>query len=409
MGKDKEAKGKGKQAGSGSDASASKGKGKAEKGDGLGTCTCVKARHILCEKQGKINEAYKKLEDGWLSNGDKVPPAEFAKIAQEYSECPSGKKGGDSGWFPRDQLGILQSAKQKLGIRDMEETTSEVTSPCLTSQMAYGPMYDQLNNALAWNSWQHTNVGIVHSQANQFQLVQGEPSEASEQPRARRCRPKLNEDQRRENKRQCDIKYRLNQKTKVNELTAENKRLLEKNEQFSAENRHLKEENGRLSVKSRHLEEHLRKLKSKGKLPTEDTQRQDSYISQPASQLDHQIVHVQDHHGVGFNYEEAVYTDHHRMDSDIEGAVDGVDGLEINDLFLLENEVNQNGRVAIHECGITLLYNMDARISKLEAELNHWKKKRDEIYEGSKLCIAAAGEFAGVPVSTGLFPQSSCN
>ena len=38
------------------------------------------ARHILCEKQGKINEAYKKLEDGWLSNGDKVPPAEFAKV-----------------------------------------------------------------------------------------------------------------------------------------------------------------------------------------------------------------------------------------------------------------------------------------------------------------------------------------
>lgn len=34
----------------------------------------------MCEKQGKINEAYKKLQDGWLSNGDKVPPAEFAKV-----------------------------------------------------------------------------------------------------------------------------------------------------------------------------------------------------------------------------------------------------------------------------------------------------------------------------------------
>ncbi|KAG8056726.1 hypothetical protein GUJ93_ZPchr0002g23726 [Zizania palustris] len=54
--------------------------------------------HVLCEKQGKVNEAYKKLQDGWLDNGDKVPPAEFAKIAQEYSECPSGKKGGDLGW-----------------------------------------------------------------------------------------------------------------------------------------------------------------------------------------------------------------------------------------------------------------------------------------------------------------------
>jgi len=40
----------------------------------------ISARHILCEKQGKINEAYKKLQDGWLSNGDKVPPAEFAKV-----------------------------------------------------------------------------------------------------------------------------------------------------------------------------------------------------------------------------------------------------------------------------------------------------------------------------------------
>ncbi|XP_058730531.1 uncharacterized protein LOC131637784 isoform X2 [Vicia villosa] len=38
-------------------------------------------RHVLCEKQGKINEAYKKLQDGWLSNGDKVPPKEFAKAA----------------------------------------------------------------------------------------------------------------------------------------------------------------------------------------------------------------------------------------------------------------------------------------------------------------------------------------
>ncbi|EPS65123.1 hypothetical protein M569_09659, partial [Genlisea aurea] len=64
----------------------------------------LSARHILCEKQGKINEAYKKLQDGWLSNGDKVPPAEFAKLAAEYSECPSGKKGGDLGWFPRGKM-----------------------------------------------------------------------------------------------------------------------------------------------------------------------------------------------------------------------------------------------------------------------------------------------------------------
>lgn len=107
MGKDsksKDAGGKGKGKAGGSDAGASKDKGKGGKGDGLGTCTYVKARHILCEKQGKINEAYKKLQDGWLSNGDKVPPAEFAKLAAEYSECPSGKKGGDLGWFPRGKM-----------------------------------------------------------------------------------------------------------------------------------------------------------------------------------------------------------------------------------------------------------------------------------------------------------------
>lgn len=45
------------------------------------------ARHILCEKQGKINEAYKKLQDGWLSNGDKVPPAEFAKVSIVHRSC----------------------------------------------------------------------------------------------------------------------------------------------------------------------------------------------------------------------------------------------------------------------------------------------------------------------------------
>ncbi|KAL0715530.1 hypothetical protein Bca4012_064852 [Brassica carinata] len=78
MGKDAKAgrKGKGKQAG-GSDEASSKGKGKSGKAaDGLGTCTYVKARHVLCEKQGKINEVYKKLQGGWLSNGDKVLPAE---------------------------------------------------------------------------------------------------------------------------------------------------------------------------------------------------------------------------------------------------------------------------------------------------------------------------------------------
>ncbi|RZC48099.1 hypothetical protein C5167_041053, partial [Papaver somniferum] len=36
--------------------------------------------HILCEKQGKINEAYKNLDEDWLRNGEKVSPAEFANL-----------------------------------------------------------------------------------------------------------------------------------------------------------------------------------------------------------------------------------------------------------------------------------------------------------------------------------------
>ncbi|XP_057518796.1 uncharacterized protein LOC130799645 isoform X2 [Amaranthus tricolor] len=88
MGKDSKkkepaAKGKGKQAAGASDEGGSKDKG-GGKGDKLGTCNFVKARHILCEKQGKINEVYQKLQEGWLDTGDKVPPAEFGKTTLSH-------------------------------------------------------------------------------------------------------------------------------------------------------------------------------------------------------------------------------------------------------------------------------------------------------------------------------------
>ncbi len=52
----------------------------------VGACVCA-ARHILAEKQGKIQEAYKKLQEGWLDSGDKVPPAEFAKVWTTQNFC----------------------------------------------------------------------------------------------------------------------------------------------------------------------------------------------------------------------------------------------------------------------------------------------------------------------------------
>ncbi|KAH0897706.1 LOW QUALITY PROTEIN: hypothetical protein HID58_047274, partial [Brassica napus] len=100
MGKDAKAgggKGKGKQSG-GSDEASSKGKGKAGKAaaDGLGTCTY---QGMCCAKSKERSTRRIKgcrLAGGWLSNGDKVPPAEFAKIY--ILKCVF------NGWFPRGKM-----------------------------------------------------------------------------------------------------------------------------------------------------------------------------------------------------------------------------------------------------------------------------------------------------------------
>ena len=52
------------------------------------------ARHILVSSEETCSELKAKIEGG----------ADFTKIAEEYSQCPSGKQGGDLGEFSRGQM-----------------------------------------------------------------------------------------------------------------------------------------------------------------------------------------------------------------------------------------------------------------------------------------------------------------
>lgn len=52
------------------------------------------ARHILVGTEQQCLELKQQILEG----------ADFAKVAQEYSQCPSGRQGGDLGSFGRGQM-----------------------------------------------------------------------------------------------------------------------------------------------------------------------------------------------------------------------------------------------------------------------------------------------------------------
>jgi len=54
----------------------------------------VRAAHILVNNESKAMELLQKVNSG----------SEFGELATRHSECPSGKRGGDLGWFGRGQM-----------------------------------------------------------------------------------------------------------------------------------------------------------------------------------------------------------------------------------------------------------------------------------------------------------------
>ena len=55
----------------------------------------VRASHILVNSEAQALRLKKEIEDGEIT---------FEDAAQKYSTCPSGKNGGDLGYFGRNQM-----------------------------------------------------------------------------------------------------------------------------------------------------------------------------------------------------------------------------------------------------------------------------------------------------------------
>ena len=53
----------------------------------------VHAAHILCKTDKKAKEVRKAGRQ-----------ESFAEMARKYSQCPSGKSGGDLGWFGKGRM-----------------------------------------------------------------------------------------------------------------------------------------------------------------------------------------------------------------------------------------------------------------------------------------------------------------
>jgi parvulin-like peptidyl-prolyl isomerase len=76
----------------------------------------IKVSHILVEKQSQALHIAEELKKG----------GSFAELARKYSQCPSGKRGGDLGFIGRGQM-----------VREFEQAAftlkmGEISSPIKT-------------------------------------------------------------------------------------------------------------------------------------------------------------------------------------------------------------------------------------------------------------------------------------
>jgi peptidyl-prolyl cis-trans isomerase C len=78
--------------------------------------TQARASHILVKTEQQATQIMKRLGDG----------EDFAAVAKRFSGCPSGKTGGDLGWFGK---GMMVPEFEKVAF---EEEVGKVVGPIKT-------------------------------------------------------------------------------------------------------------------------------------------------------------------------------------------------------------------------------------------------------------------------------------
>ena len=76
----------------------------------------IKASHILVEKHSQALKVLEAIKSG----------SDFKNLARKYSTCPSGKRGGDLGFFGRGQM-VKEFEKAAFALNKGETSVIEKT------------------------------------------------------------------------------------------------------------------------------------------------------------------------------------------------------------------------------------------------------------------------------------------